>query len=539
MVDIDAEEVTAEIRVARQLSDLISIPDSDFLLATDEQTSRLVLLRQTDRSLGIVHHTQVPHTPVSVRVAPNGELCSVASLWARQLTLVRLERDERELQPEKAICRIDVTFDLPFAPRQQWWSPDGTRLLVADSFEGRIAAIDVDGRQMLGVTRIEGHNIRGMTATSDGTRLLVTHQIINRQEPTTHSRVFWGALMGNVLRSINIDHIWKRTATPNEESDITRWQIYPLGEPTDAAGDPGHVMHSGDTTVVLIGGTNQLAIRHGARQLFSRVRVGRRPVAMALSSDEQTVFVANYFDDSLSVVRLADGTVTSEISLGEMDGLTLADRGEMLFYDASLSLDRWYSCHSCHTDGHTSGQRNDNLGDGSFGAPKRILSLLGVRDTGPWAWSGQQKNLTDQIRKSIRVTMQGAEQNRDTEENVTALASYLYSLDPPPPLSAARGTIDQTALERGEQLFAATGCIDCHHTGTFTSPNTYDVGLRDEVGNDRFNPPSLRGVSQRGGLFHDGRGRGLKYVLADSEHSKDFGLSNPEIEDMVEYLNSL
>ena len=47
------------------------------------------------------------------------------------------------------------------------------------------------------------------------------------------------------------------------------------------------------------------------------------------------------------------------------------------------------SCHSCHTDGHTNGQLNDNLSDfKTFGAPKRVLSLLGKRDTMPLAWNG-------------------------------------------------------------------------------------------------------------------------------------------------------
>ena len=36
------------------------------------------------------------------------------------------------------------------------------------------------------------------------------------------------------------------------------------------------------------------------------------------------------------------------------------------------------SCHSCHTDGHTSGRLADTLGDDTFGTPKRVLSLLGL-----------------------------------------------------------------------------------------------------------------------------------------------------------------
>src|SRR2546430_7868047 len=50
------------------------------------------------------------------------------------------------------------------------------------------------------------------------------------------------------------------------------------------------------------------------------------------------------------------------------------------------------------SDGHTNGLLNDNFTDGSFGTPKRVLSLLGVKDTGPWAWTGHLDKLPEQIR---------------------------------------------------------------------------------------------------------------------------------------------
>ena len=53
------------------------------------------------------------------------------------------------------------------------------------------------------------------------------------------------------------------------------------------------------------------------------------------------------------------------------------------------------------------GRLNDNLTDGSFGTPKRVLSLLGVKDTGPWAWNGHMKDLETQVRTSLKSTMQG------------------------------------------------------------------------------------------------------------------------------------
>ena len=69
--------------------------------------------------------------------------------------------------------------------------------------------------------------------------------------------------------------------------------------------------------------------------------------------------------------------VLDQISLGARPELSAAERGEDLFYDARLSLQGWLSCHSCHTDGHSSGKLADTFSDTTFGTPKRILSLLG------------------------------------------------------------------------------------------------------------------------------------------------------------------
>ena len=100
------------------------------------------------------------------------------------------------------------------------------------------------------------------------------------------------------------------------------------------------------------------------------------------------------------------------ISLGPRPEPTAADRGERLFYSAKLSHDGWMSCHSCHTDGHTNSLLSDTLGDGSYGAPKRVPSLLGVAATGPWTWTGSIARLEDQVRKSIATTMHGTEADR-------------------------------------------------------------------------------------------------------------------------------
>src|SRR5262249_35652239 len=143
-----------------------------------------------------------------------------------------------------------------------------------------------------------------------------------------------------------------------------------------------------------------------------RLAVGQGPTAVVAGPGERA-YVANTFADSVAVVDLGAGKVKAEISLGKKPELGPADRGEELFYDARRSPAGWSSAHSCHTDGHTNGQLNDNQSDGTLGTPKRVLSLLGVKDTGPWAWDGRMPDLETQIRQSVRSTMQGKKVTRD------------------------------------------------------------------------------------------------------------------------------
>ena len=177
--------------------------------------------------------------------------------------------------------------------------------------------------------------------------------------------------------------------------------------------------------VVTLGGVREVAIGREDDFSLQRVNVGRRPVAVVIHPNGKRAYVANMFDDSVSVVDLEDPGELARISLGSRAELSKQDRGELLFFDARLSHDSWMSCHSCHTDGHTNGLLVDNLGDESFGSPKRVLTLLGVRNTAPWAWNGKIEKLSVQTQKSIIATMQGKTPN---PEQVQALTEYLQQL---------------------------------------------------------------------------------------------------------------
>ena len=72
--------------------------------------------------------------------------------------------------------------------------------------------------------------------------------------------------------------------------------------------------------------------------------------------------------------------------------------------------------------------------------------------------------------------------------------------------TVAPESVAAVSIARGKAIFETRHCTRCHIAPEYTSPATYDVGLKNEFGFAKFNPPSLRGVGQHADeLFHDNR----------------------------------
>ncbi len=525
-IDTAGWRPVAEVAVGQGLADLTAVPGGEQLLAVDETGDELILLRRQGPSLDVARRLKVSPTPVSVQVAPDGARAFVASLWSRKLTLV-------DLGP-KAGGKLHAvkTVALPFAPRRQLLVRDGAKLLVADSFGGGLAVVDARTGAVDSVRQLPGHNIRGLALSRDGKHLLVTHQVLSSLATSSLDDIHWGNLLTNNVRLLTL------AAVLAPRDDLLRdSRLLYLGGPDRGAADPAGVVAGSDGRVVVaLGGVGEIAVAYERDADWQRVRVGQRPTALALHPDGRQVYVANTFSDSVSVARLQDFKVVAEIALGPKPGLTRSQRGELLFYSGRLALDGWFSCHSCHSDGHSNGLLNDNLTDGSYGTPKRVLSLRGVEDTVPWAWDGSMPDLESQIRMSVRSTMQG---KGIAEEEVQDLAAYLRTLKPATGLGRLAEPVDETGIRRGRKVFQEQACDRCHALPTYTSRKTYDVGTGTAGDTRAFNPPSLRGVSQGSRYFHDNRAASLEEVFTRHHHQLKKELAKQELDDLVTFLRSL
>jgi YVTN family beta-propeller protein len=528
-IDTAVKQVTAEMKVGDKLSDL-AMHGSSHLLAIDQGANQLLVLIRVGMRCDVSQRLDVSPAPATVQVSADGARCYVASLWSRRVSFVELAAGQEPGREPNA--RVKKVIDLPFAPRNQLLVDGDMKLIVADAFGGRLAVLDTARGEVDSIRTLPAHNIRALKLNGKGDRVLITHQILNGLAQTTFEDVHWGNVITNNLRSLVLADL----VEPGADLLAGSYVQY-LGDVGRAAGDPsGLALGTGDELVIGLSGVGEVAIGRDQETGLRRLSVGRRPTALVTSPDRRRAYAANTFSDSISVIDLVNKKIEAEIPLGAQPELTTSERGERLFYDARLTHDGWFSCHSCHSDGHTNGLLNDNLGDGSFGAPKRVLSLLGVKDTGPWAWNGGMPELERQVRKSIETTMHG---NKPADEQVQALTAYLKTLPAPPSLARLRGRVDEPAVRRGQNVFQEQGCNRCHTPPFYTSSNVYDVGLVDEVGNTHFNPPSLRGVSQGGPYFHDGRALTLEDIFTHHHHQVRKTLDRAHLQDLLDFLGSL
>jgi YVTN family beta-propeller protein len=528
VVDVPDARVREEVPVGQRLTDLAVLPDHRHLLVVDEARHELVALSCGRAGLAVRARLNVGPYPASVAVQADGQRATVASLWSRRVEVIDLA------SLSSGALRVLATIPLPFAPRNQCVLPRSSQVVVADAFAGHLAVVDAAAGRLVTLHRLDGHSLRGLALTADGTALLVAHQVLNQRAPSTRENVEGGLLMANVLRRIPLNRLLTSGANLDEGSAIER-----LGTDGAGAGDPaGVALLDGGRIAVALAGVHEVAVLGPKGTIPRHLAVGRRPTAVVAGPPGQSIVVLNTFDDSLSVIDPRSGHVTDPIALGPRTERGPQERGEQLFHDARLASGSGLSCHSCHTDGHTSGLLADTLGDNTYGTPKRILTLRNTALTDPWAWNGEVKDLQDQVRKSLVETMHAS---AVTAEQVNDLVSFLHTLPAPPPVEPETADpADRARVTRGRQVFHERGCVRCHIAPlTFTSHGAYDVGFADERGHRTFNPPSLRGVGQGYGFLHDNRAATLEQVFTRFHHKVGPDPPADEIPDLLRFLRSL
>ena len=315
-------------------------------------------------------------------------------------------------------------------------------MIVAEAQGGRIASVRSGGDRPLAVRRIEGARIRGLGLSGDGRELLAAHIDQPGRLPLTRGNLDWGVVISSKLSAIRLTDLDRPLG--EGEADRVHSRRLTLDGSGHGAADPAGVVVSPDglSVVVAAAGAHQLlhidrtrGVRPstdlmplGDSQLIDAIDVGEGAVGLAMDPGGEYVVSVGAYEDTLTVVRLESLEVVARVRLTAQGSEWPARlRGERLFHDGRLALDRWMSCASCHAEGHTIGLNFDTRGDGNYGAAKNTPSLLGVGETGPYSWTGRTERLEDQVRESLRSSLHGP---GVTEEELADLGVYLRSLAP-------------------------------------------------------------------------------------------------------------
>ncbi len=530
LVDLSEGKVVAEVAVGKRPFAVAWAQDR--AVVTNWMADTVTVLEVAPPKLAVVATLPVGDEPRGVAI--NGTRVYVALAGDDSVAVI-------DLHKLKVTSRVAVGDE----PWHLALTPDGKRLAVGHALSLDVRVLDAADLKTLHTVRMRGPNLRQLAISPDGAWAYVPN-VAERGSPTTNNNIARGWVIANRLSRVPL----------TEDAPRETIALDPSGEGVGDA-DGIAVSPDGERLAVAAGGSHELLLfrlplpfvafggpgDHMERALvkdakrFRRVPLEGRPVSVRFAPDGASVVVANYLRNSLQVVDVAKAEIKRTIDLGGPSEKSLARKGEWIFYDASRSFTQWFSCHSCHTDGHTNGATYDTFNDGKYGNAKKTLSLRGVTKTAPYTWHGWEGDLRAALTHSMRKTMAGSTL---TDAELDGLVAFLATVDFPPP----REPSSPESVRRGQDVFKAKGCVACHAPPDYTSSKVHEVGLESDQDAYRgFNPPSLRGVGTRAPYLHDGRAKTLDDVLRKHHSISKFtdktDPTDAELADLIAFLKSL
>jgi len=577
VLDPDSGAIQGRIQVPSPAAGLVLSRDGAFLYAACAAPRSTIGIVDVAGGV-VVGAVPVGHTAVSPVMSPDGTRLAVCNRFDGDVSIV-------DLVERRQVQRIRVMRE----PVAAAFCPDGRRLVVAGHLpEGpanrpttgsEIAVVDIEaGRVVSRIPLRPGSGLaRGIAVSPDGGLVAVTHILAHYHWLPRMAYLGW--INQNVVSLISLkDH---RLLGSVPLDDASRGAANPWGIAWTEDGERLVISHAGthELSVIEVAGLvaridllpehrgNHKTGRALAREYYDfpsfgpavsrfdlpsdfsfleglRTRIqlgGIGPRAFEVSG--RVVDVACAFSDSIEVVDLSGpGRLVRSIALGDSGPPSIVRLGERWFNDATLCVQGWQSCASCHdADARCDGLNWDLLNDGPH-SPKNTRSLLHSPQTPPVMALGVRDGSRTAVQAGIRHILFGDPQ----PEVVTAIDCYLQSLRPVASPRLRQGRLTPAA-ERGRAVFERTevGCAGCHVPPLFTDLETHDVGTAGDYdgAEDRFDTPALVECWRTAPYLHDGSATTVHQVLTvknpSDKHGQTSGLTPEEINDLAEYVLSL
>ncbi len=513
VIEMRSLEVTQLAGGWNTLTDIAIGPSTGQLLVVSENPPQITELSMDSGVIQRTNTSELPGIPAKLAISQDGGYVCISMTWKHAVFLIELVNGKLPTSPSGQ-CLPGHLIPLGFQPKELL-PISGSRFLVADAFGGNLAVVDSKQAKVVSTQKIVGHHIGGLARDDSTQTIAISHQRLSANARTTRDDIHWGLLMQNMVSFFPESLLFDPAKSIARSADTIM-----LGDVGRGAADPSGLVAWDGCLAVAITGTSQIAFKKKGDRHFRFTHVEQSPTRVVRFSGTKMMWISP-LGNTATRTNVFDKEIAVSGSLGTASvPATAEERGEAAFFSGRLSHDGWMSCSSCHLDGHSPDLLADTKGDGRYDNAKRIPSLFNVAHTGPWAWNGSETTLENQITKTIATSMHRDPSSPETEPSDRSIAqdivAYLSKLQLP------KEPVEDTAVRKqGQALFESRGCATCHKPEShYTSSETYDVSVLDELGQTKFNPPSLGGLRYRRAYFHDARYKSLEKLISNHPDAK-------------------
>lgn len=543
-VDATTGTVVRRLEVGAKPTDVALTSDGSKLVVPDFALNQVLVL---DSTTGKVQSSvPVAPYPFAVSVSPVGNTAVVTHLLA--------SGDATQSDAAATVTLVDTSdgmvtasVKLPFgssAVRGVRCSPDGkwayvvhtlgrmnvptTQLLRGWVYTNALSIIDLTSKSVYATTLLDrisegAANPWGVDVSSDGKTLWVSasgsHQVL-RIDLTMLHKLLAGPIPSELIRAGG--------KVPTATNRFKDGYNKPLSDVWfEVAKDPKN------RSLLL----DDLGAMYGAGLLqVIRLAPAQGPRGIAASPDGKQLAAAIYFAGQIGLVNVATNQVEKYLDVGTQPAEDWYRQGERLFHDASITLQSWLSCASCHTDARTDGLNWDMLNDGA-GNPKNTHTMLYSPNTPPVMSHGQRATAGVAISAGFKA-IEFVQPDHAWE---VAIGYWLNALSAEP--YGKPGAKKSESAQRGEAVYKKAECDKCHSGRYYTDLKAYDVGTKGvlDLANDspEFITTTLADLWRTAPYLHDGSAATLKDVLTiknvGDKHGKTSNLTEQEVDDLVQY----
>jgi len=429
-------------------------------------------------------------------------------------------------------------------------TPDGKYLFVnnalpmqradIDYVAAEVSVIDISDFKVIKNIRLEnGSNaLRGICISTDGQYAFVSHNLGRFQVPTSQLQQGW--MNTSAVSIIDVPALSFVGSMLLDEPDRGAAGIWGVA----CTDDQLFVTHSGTHDISIIDQKimrerlekypDKKNLSYDLRFMYDMRKrlalVGNGPRNFSISGGK--LLIPTYFSDTLNIVDIATHTIKT-VAYNSKRKVSVENIGERVFNDASFCYQNWQSCNGCHPgDARTDGMNWDLMND-EIGNPKNCKSLLYSHVTPPSMISG--------IRASAELAVHaGFKFIQFSEVDPYLLGcvdAYLKSLRPLPSPYLENGVLSEKAV-RGRKIFEKLKCDECHSGPYFTDMKMHRIGenVEFEAG---WDTPVLIEVWRSAPYLFNGRAATMKDVFSDNKHGIKEKISERDLDELVEYVNSL